>query len=409
MACTQNLEQEPYKDLIVGLKDNEITLYPLGETIRLEVYASEDWELDLPKNQNGLGVVKEDYAVKLVADPNFTEDIFYSFDIVSLSNASTIDVSQESVRFKVTDNEGNVIGIKSVYEVQQGEISFGIKSNVNFMVRRSEDTQFEIKDMTATSFTIDASDSPAKNGEDYKGTIVVDLYDKAGKSRLKKDYYSFELLQKAFLFRWTDTPVADQEAVREFSVDFNDLDPQPFKFESSGKWQVQGKPDWLDVENQYGKALSNGEAGKYTLYLSANEMNNDNEKAREGMLRIVTENYPNDPLVIALTQNKAPKIKLSKYSVNLKENDSFYLDAYADVDKYTVKWTVTEGNDIVSLSSTSGQSIKVTALTEGQAKIVATITVDGHSMTTAPCEVSVYREYNGGNTGEEIGDDEGEW
>ena len=185
---------------------------------------------------------------------------------------------------------------------------------------------------------------------------------------------------------------------------------QSFSFMSSGKWKIENRPQWLDVKDQFGNSISKGDPDDYTtLYLSANEMNEDNKNKRTGKLKIITDDYPDDPLVINLTQGKAPEIVLTTYNVKLKENETFDLGVSVDVDDYKVKWEVTEENDIVRLSSTNDRTIKVTALTEGQAKIVATITVDGHSKTTDPCEVSVYREYNGGNTDEEIGDDEGEW
>lgn len=408
MACTQNLEQERYSDLIVGLEGDEITLYPLGETLRFPVYYSEYWDLDVYERPNGVAVTKEDNAVELVANSNFDEDRSGSFDIVYTDNVKTINVFQDAVRFSITDKEGEIIEDNSEYVVQGGEISFGISSNVNFMIR-SPRADFKIIDTTATSFKVDASSTPAKNGEDISGSIYVDLYDKHTKYREVENHYVITLLQKAFHFRWTDTPVAEQEDERSFDVDFNDRDSQSFGFKSSGKWRIQNDAQWLDVKDYSGKILSAGEPGEYTICLSANEMNEDNKNKRTGKLKIITDDYPDDPLVINLTQGKAPEIGLTTYNVKLKENETFDLGVSVDVDDYKVKWEVTEGNDIVRLSSTNYRTITVTALTEGQAKIVATITVDGHSMTTDPCEVSVYREYNGGNTGEEIGDDEGEW
>jgi uncharacterized protein YjdB len=245
------------------------------------------------------------------------------------------------------------------------------------------------------------------NGEDISGTISVDLYDKAGEYREKQNYYAINLLQKAFLFKWTD-PDVDPMEVRKDSVGFNDLEPKPFSFISSGKWQIKDQPEWLDVKNESDSTdISKGDPGEYTILLRAKETNTDNQKERTASLSIITDEYPDNPLVINLTQGKAPQIGLKTYRHKLIEGGHFTLEVDVDAE-CEVEW-VSEGNGIVTLSTYYGETTKVTALTEGKAEIRANITVDGYLYETDPCVVTVYREYKGGNTGEEIGDDKGEW
>ena len=54
MACTQEIEQEKYHELVVGLEDDRISLYPLGETVQFSVYPAGLWEIDFYNQPSGI-------------------------------------------------------------------------------------------------------------------------------------------------------------------------------------------------------------------------------------------------------------------------------------------------------------------------------------------------------------------
>lgn len=409
MACTQDLEQERYKDLVIGLESSEINLYPLGETIRFSVYPTDMWELDIYDRPDGVQILKEGNTVRLVADPNFLDQREGSFDLTYANHNKTINLFQDPVIFNISDKDDNTVQYGDEVEVQGGEIPFDINSNVNFRIYSSRE-DFQIKDQTSTSFIVDASSSPAKNGDDISGYVYVDLYDKSGNTREVQNHYMFTVLQKAFLFKWTDTDPEDQESAREFSVTFNDRDQQIFSFTSSGDWKLNKEnAAWLDVVESSGKEILKGGAGDFQLFLSAKEKNEDRMNPRKGRIEIVCDAYKNDPLVINLLQGKAPERGLKDYSMEIKEGGSEYLEVSVDVDDYDVEWCVIEGSDIISLSDQSKEKVKIEAVKEGKARVSAKITVEDTSEIFY-CDVTVYREYSNDDDGrEEIGDDEGEW
>lgn len=405
MACTQEIEQEKYHELVVGLEDDRISLYPLGDTVQFSVYPAGLWEIDFYKQPSGILIKKEDAAVKLVAEKNDDKLRSGSIDLTYMDDQRTIEVIQDKVLFEISKN-GNVIRNGATFEIQGGKIPFEISSNVNFRLN-SMHSDFKIADTTQTSFIVDASSSPAKNGEDISGSIYVDLYDKDGKYREVQNHYVFTLLHKAFLFKWTD----ENSDSRSCEVKFNDKKPQKFSFISSGKWHIQKDAEWIDLKNDEGNSISEGEPGEYTLCLSANEVNTDSKNPRRAAISIIADEYPDNPLVVNFTQKEFPEGRLVERGViEIREEGIKPLKVdVRNADEFKANWKIIEGNDFITLESTEGSSNIVTAKKEGLAKILVSIEVDDYPVGKDSCEVKVIREYAGDGTGEEIGNDNGEW
>ena len=192
---------------------------------------------------------------------------------------------------------------------------------------------------------------------------------------------------------------------------FNDKKPQKFSFISSGKWHIQKDAEWIDLKNDEGNSISEGEPGEYTLCLSANEVNTDTKNPRRAAISIIADEYPDNPLVVNFTQKEFPEGRLVERGViEIREEGIKPLKVdVRNADEFKANWKIIEGNDFITLESTEGSSNIVTAKKEGLAKILVSIEVDDYPVGKDSCEVKVIREYAGDGTGEEIGNDNGEW
>lgn len=412
VACTQQIEQDQYEDPVIGLEGNKINLYPLGETMDVSVYPAGSWELDIQDMSDGITVTDEGDHIRLVASENLHDVREGYFRINYLDHRNTISVQQDRVNFSVSDATDNTIELYDEVETSGGISRFSVTSNIFYRVYPEGNSKLEVKEENAESFEVVDSAATTLNGNDIKADVMVDLLDKAGKKVVKEKYFRFTLIQRASIFKWKGTTSApDFQEPKNYSFTFNDSDSENFEFESSGKWSVEA-PDWIKLEDGYGSSVEEGVAGDHKLYLSVLE-HTSTEKSRSGSVKITAEGYPNDPLVINVTQGAAPEIGIDPSSIEIPEGKSKEIKVLIDETlESEISWSIKSGSDAISLPDvTNGSSIRVTGVKEGIAELQAEVYVNGKSVTKLTCTITVVREFEGagGDGRDPIGDDEGEW
>ena len=158
MACTQNLEQERYSDLIVGLEGDEIILYPLGDRLTLPVISVSEWQII--NKPEWLGCTKTDNAIELSVglnevDDNVGEIIIQSSD----GNEKYIQVSQDTLCFNLIDKNGDrlenneKVGNELEVEVEHN-VFYGFDSD-EFKVATLENDRYHISAALEGAFNTD--------------------------------------------------------------------------------------------------------------------------------------------------------------------------------------------------------------------------------------------------------------
>lgn len=404
MACSQELQQNKYEKLIIGLDGDDINLYPLGEEMNFYVYSTGDWDLIYSDEISGISISKGNDRISIEADPFFGEDgRSGSFRIRNDYGSETIRFNQEPVALKVRRGD-EVIESGDTLSAAGEKIDFTIETNVNYVVSAVPDTIIVNKDDLA--FAVQDTTQASLNGDDVERNITIALCDKDKDIlSLYDEYLSFVLRRKAAIFKWTDGDVGKM-GEREFEFDFNETDDRTFSFKSSGNWKINEKPQWVKVRNEGMDEITDGNAGDYTLSITVEP---NKGEGREGRVSFTHVDYPSRPLKINVIQDKAPAIELSKEKLELVEKQQSDLTvSVEDWDDFEVSWKTEPEVGVVNLSSNEGKTVKVTALSEGTAEVSAVVKINGQEVTTLTCTVTVKREYDGG-TGEEIGDDKGEW
>ena len=413
VSCNQQLEQEGYSDIIIGHDGKEIKFYPLGENLTITVDSGNMWAIDDYDIPNGINVTWDETHIKLKATQNLQQDRDGFILICNDVDEQYISLVQECVNFDIEDEDGNLVENGSTIESIGGRTEFAVTSNVRYQVSLLENREsLHLIDTIPGIFTVVDGASTTLNGSDISAGIKVDLLDKAGIEKKYMYYYTFTLLQKAFIFKWAGTTGNNMMAPKSFTADFNDTRRESYYFNISGDWTIsKGNADWITVSDLYGNPITEGSDGSYVICLTVAE-NTDTSAGRNGSVKIVADKYPDNPLVINVTQGQAPKIGIDPDTMDLPEGKSKNINVNLDLTDgmtHEVTWTITEGNGIVSLSKTTGSGISVTGLKEGQATVNAAVKVNDKYVTTLTCHITVVREYDDTDGRDQIGDDSGEW
>lgn len=392
MACTQNLEQERYSDLIVGLEGDEITLYPLGDRLTLPVISVSEWQIiDKPE---WLGCTKTDNAIELSVGLNEVYDndgkiIIQSSD----ANEKYIQVSQETLCFNLIDKNG--VRLENNEKVGN-ELDVEVEHNVfyGFDAKQFRVDTIDIAPSRERYHISSALEDAFNAVQPAEKEFKFYLLDKEKKKTVKE--HSITFMQDVFYFYFEKQ---NDEYVMSKRIEVGFVgETYSYTFVASEEPEFDA-PVFAEVENIVPKGNNNYEM---KIKVPQNTGSDRNE-----VLCFYTETYQNKNeyvLLVEIKQKGQPKVELKVGD----ETDEYELLDTEDV-MFEINVNGTDYSQKAVLeSSTPGvieiKDNKIVPKSIGQTSLTATVTVDGVELHSNKVNIKVVREYSTGS-GEEIGDD----
>lgn len=392
MACTQNLEQERYSDLIVGLEGDEIILYPLGDRLTLPVISVSEWQII--NKPEWLGCTKTDNAIELSVglnevDDNVGEIIIQSSD----GNEKYIQVSQDTLCFNLIDKNGDrlenneKVGNELEVEVEHN-VFYGFDSD-EFKVATLENDRYHISAALEGAFNTD--EAAIKDFDFF-------LYDKDKTKSLKSFSVTFQQDVFYFYFDKNNYVMSKSEEV-EFEGD-----SYTYSFVAS-EMPEYDTPKFTTV------AMENNGDNKYKMTITVKR--NTDTKERSDTLKFYTSTYGKDDahtLKVAIKQKGQPDVQLivgdKQGDYELLDSESVRFELKVDGETYSGDRKLECSNpDIIEIKDNN----TIIPKSIGETTIVAKVTVNDVELESNTVIIKVVREYSTGS-GEEIGDDTGdEW
>ena len=393
MACTQNLEQERYSDLIVGLEGDEIILYPLGDRLTLPVISVSEWQII--NKPEWLGCTKTDNAIELSVglnevDDNVGEIIIQSSD----GNEKYIQVSQDTLCFNLIDKNGDRLENN---EKVGNELEVEVEHNVfyGFDAKQFRVDTIDIapgRERYHISSALEDAFNAVKPAE--KGFKFY-LLDKEKKKTVKEDSITF--MQDVFYFYFEKQ---NNEYVMSKSIEVGFVGgTYSYTFVASEKPEFEA-PDFAEVENIVPKGNNN-----YEMKIKVPQ---NTDSLRNEVLRFYTETYQNKNdyvLLVEIKQEGQPDVQLI---VGDKQGDYELLDSESVRFELKVDGKTYSGDRKLECSNPDIIEIKdnntIIPKSIGETTIVAKVTVNDVELESNTVIIKVVREYSTGS-GEEIGDD----
>lgn len=132
-------------------------------------------------------------------------------------------------------------------------------------------------------------------------------------SKLNELYEGVPIVQQRFLFDLeADPELSDLPTLKKKSYSVN--------FVSSGKWEISGKPDWLDISQ------TKGEKGETSFTIGPNSGNPDTKSDRKVELTFVSIAHRNRGISVT----KQLTVKQRKYTFNITGSNWADIPAYDD-------------------------------------------------------------------------------
>ena len=243
-----------------------------------------------------------------------------------------------------------------IFELQADDINIGNDELNEFKFTLNTTGTWEIKDIPSW---LTVTPSKCEETTPVSGKSLHEISVRANGQNLNFEDFSQIIRVCSSMNSLSDNVSVMQERFVfnvESSTSLSDLPTMntikyPASIESSGKWEITGIPDWIDVSQ------SANEKGTYSLTIGAKQGNPDITKDRSATLSIVSVNHKEAGINVI----RNITVKQRKYTFEVTPSDAVTIPAYKnsfDSFSTTIRcsadWTLSQYPSWITPSITSG-------------------------------------------------------